>query len=107
MKQFRCSNLLLLVLLLGATVAVACGGEDATQIPPATGPTATLAPTETPGPAVTPQATATPTTASPLSPEDTVRTFFDAIGAEDSEKMAGLLIPERAVVAGYEVESPI
>ena len=90
MKRFHCRGLFLLILLVVATVAVACGGEDTTPTPRATGPAATLAPT------VTPQAGATSATASPSSPEDIVRTFFDTIGAGDSEKTANLLIPERA-----------
>ena len=130
MKRFHCRGLFLLILLVGATVAVACGGEDTTPTPRATGPAATLAPT------VTPQAAATSTIASPSSPEDIVRTFFDTIGAGDLEKTANLLIPEHAkevnqlelprppilnltvkklseaedtaqVLAGYDVESPI
>ena len=68
MNRFRWTRLFVLVLLVGAIVSVACGGEEDTLLPAFT-PTSTIAPVETPEPKSTSSATLLPTeVAEPTEP---------------------------------------
>lgn len=59
MNRFRWTRLLIPILVVGAIVSVACGGEEDTPLPTLT-PAATIAPAQTPEPTATPAATPLP-----------------------------------------------